>query len=84
VSRTALGPTQPHTQWIPGALSLGVKRQGREVDHSPPSSTEVKNEWSYTSTPPTPLHGVVLSLRKKYMENFIFYGKRNVVKIWII
>jgi hypothetical protein len=22
----------------------------REVDHSPPSSVEVKNEWSYTST----------------------------------
>jgi hypothetical protein len=23
-------------------LSLGVKRQGREADHSPPSSAEVK------------------------------------------
>jgi hypothetical protein len=30
---------------------LGVKRQGREADHSPPSSAEVKNAWSYTSTP---------------------------------
>jgi hypothetical protein len=28
VSRTALEPTQPPIQWIPGALSLGVKRQG--------------------------------------------------------
>jgi hypothetical protein len=28
-----------------------VKRQGREADHSPPSSAEVKNAWSYTSTP---------------------------------
>jgi hypothetical protein len=27
----------------------GVKRPGREVDHSPPSKAEVKNEWSYTS-----------------------------------
>jgi hypothetical protein len=25
-----------------GALSLGVKRRGREADHSPPSSAEVK------------------------------------------
>jgi hypothetical protein len=25
-----------------GALSLGVKRAGREADHSPPSSAEVK------------------------------------------
>jgi hypothetical protein len=41
-SRTALGPTQPPIQWVPGALSLEVKRPGREADHSPPSSAEVK------------------------------------------
>jgi hypothetical protein len=29
-------------QWVPGALSLGVKWPGREADHSPPSSAEVK------------------------------------------
>jgi hypothetical protein len=50
-SRPALGPTQPPIQWIPGALSLGVKLTRREADHSPPSSVEVKNAWSYTSTP---------------------------------
>jgi hypothetical protein len=43
-SRTALEPTQPPIQWVPGALSLRVKRPGRESDHSPPSSAEVK-EW---------------------------------------
>jgi hypothetical protein len=42
VPRTALGPIQPPIQWVPGALSLGVKRPGREADHSPPSSAEVK------------------------------------------
>jgi hypothetical protein len=31
---------------------VGVKRLGREVDFSPPSSAEVKNAWSYTSPPP--------------------------------
>jgi hypothetical protein len=41
-SRRALGPTQPHIQWVPGALSLGVRQPGREADHSPPSSAEVK------------------------------------------
>jgi hypothetical protein len=41
----------PAIQWVPGALSLGIKRPGREADHSPPSSTGVKNAWSYTSTP---------------------------------
>jgi hypothetical protein len=30
------------TGTVAGALSLGVKRQGREADRSPPSSAEVK------------------------------------------
>jgi hypothetical protein len=42
---------KPPIEWVPGALSLGVKRPGREADHSPPSSDEAKNEWSYASTP---------------------------------
>ena len=29
-----------------GDLSRGLRRPGREVDHSPPFSAEVKNEWS--------------------------------------
>jgi hypothetical protein len=41
--RPALGPIQPPVQWVPGALSLGVKWPGREADHSPLSSAEVKN-----------------------------------------
>jgi hypothetical protein len=60
-SRPALGPTQPPIQWVLGSLSLRVKRPGREANHSPPSSAEVKNAWSYTSTSPISLHGVVLS-----------------------
>jgi hypothetical protein len=35
----------------PGALSLGVKRPEHEAYHSPPSSAEASNAWSYTSTP---------------------------------
>jgi len=31
----------------------GVNRPGREADHSPQFNAEVKNEWRYTSTPPT-------------------------------
>jgi hypothetical protein len=60
LSRPALKSTQPPIQWVPGALSLGVKRPGREVDHSPPTSAEVKKMWIYTSTP-VRLHGVVLN-----------------------
>jgi hypothetical protein len=40
--RMVLGPTQSSIQWLPAALSLGVKWLGREADHSPPSSAEVK------------------------------------------
>jgi hypothetical protein len=41
-ANTALGPTQPPIQWVPGALSPWVKRPKREAGHSPPSSAEVK------------------------------------------
>jgi hypothetical protein len=30
----------------------GLKRSGREVDQSPPSSAKFKNEWGHSSTPP--------------------------------
>jgi hypothetical protein len=30
----------------------GVKRPGREADHSPQASAEVKHMWIYTSTTP--------------------------------
>jgi hypothetical protein len=52
-SRLAPRSIQP-IQWVPGALSPGIKRPGREADHSPPDSTEVKKMWIYTSIPHTP------------------------------
>jgi hypothetical protein len=45
-----------------------VKWQGRVADHSPPSSAEVKNAWSYNSTPPILLNGL-----KKHRDNFTLY-----------
>jgi len=41
-SGPVLGPTQPPIQCVLGALSLEAKGPVREVDHSPPSSAEVK------------------------------------------
>jgi hypothetical protein len=58
-SRRVLGPTQPPFQWVQEALSLGVKRSGREAGNSPPTSAEVKKKWIYTSNP-IRLHGVLL------------------------
>jgi hypothetical protein len=60
-SITALGHTQPPIQWVPGALSLGVKRPGREADHSPPSSAGVKECVELYVHSPIRLHGVVFS-----------------------
>jgi hypothetical protein len=49
----SLGPTQTPIQYVPGAFSPGLKRQGREADHSPPTSLEVKKKMAHTSTPHT-------------------------------
>jgi hypothetical protein len=43
-----------------------TERPGCEVDNSPPSSAEIKNEWSYAAILPTGLHGV-------NRGHFIFY-----------
>jgi hypothetical protein len=55
-----LRSTQPLIEWGLGAVSLKVKWQKREADHSPPSRTEVKNGGAI---PPLPicLHGVMLN-----------------------
>jgi hypothetical protein len=71
-SRTALGPTQPLIQWVQGALSLRVKRPGREADHLPPSITEVKECVEPFLHSPIRLHGVVLSLSKSTGTNCNF------------
>ena len=67
---------QNRTHWLWGpprhllkgyrSCLAGVKRSGRDVDHSPPPSAGVKNQWSHTSLPPTCLHGVV-------KDRFTFY-----------
>jgi hypothetical protein len=44
---------------------FGVKWQGHEGDHSPPSSSEGKNVWSYASTSPIRFLDVVLGQKVK-------------------
>jgi hypothetical protein len=50
VFRLPLGPTQPPVEWLPGALSLGVKKQRHDTDHSPPSAAEVSNGEAISTT----------------------------------
>jgi hypothetical protein len=42
MSKLALRPTQPPIKWLQGAVSLGIKCLGHEVDHSPPPVAKVK------------------------------------------
>jgi hypothetical protein len=75
-SRMALGPTQPPVQWVPGALSLGVKRPGCEADNSPPSNAEVK-EWVelYLHSANTPSwRGTWLKHRGNFTFTFTYYA----------
>jgi len=60
-SRPALGPTYPPTQWVTGALSMGVNQPGHEANESPPLVARSKNAWNYNSNPPIRIHGMVLS-----------------------
>jgi hypothetical protein len=65
-----MGPTQPPIQWVPGAISLGVKRPGREADHSPPSSAVVKECVElYLHSPNTPPWR---DTQLKHRDNFTF------------
>jgi hypothetical protein len=69
-SRQALQPTKPLLQWEPQTLSLEVKLLGRELDHSPPPSAEVKSDgdiFNYLSTGTLPFYyysSIHLVLRK--------------------
>jgi hypothetical protein len=83
--RVQMGPTQPPIQWVPGALSLGLKRPGREVNHAPPSSAEVKNPWSYViyshNTPSW--RGAQLKHRDNftlYRSNTTIISRRNIIQ----
>jgi len=75
-SRLALGHIQPPIQWVTGELSPGIKRPGHEAGHSLPTSTEVKNGWSYTTTTPIRPHGVVLNYHR---NNFTLSTRGNVL-----
>jgi hypothetical protein len=53
--QTVSGAHPASYSWVPGAFSLGLKRQRREADHSPPSSAEVKKCVElYLHSPNTP------------------------------
>jgi hypothetical protein len=72
--RPALGPTQLHIKWVTEALSLGVKRPGRQADHSSlhlaPSS---RKRGAITPLPNTPSRRCAQSNHVGYFTYTLFY-----------
>jgi hypothetical protein len=56
-----------------GGFFPGVKRLGREADHSPPTSAEAKKIWIYTSIPPYSFMAYCLIKRR---ENFFVSNRK--------
>jgi hypothetical protein len=84
MSREALGCSQPPIQWVPGDISQGIKRKGREADHSPPTSAEVKNDGTIPSLP-IRLHDVVLNYSPErilfFQSYFYFLAFINLISL---
>jgi hypothetical protein len=73
-SKSSLGPNSASYSMDTEDLSPGVKRPKCEPDLSPPSNADVKDAWSYNSTPPYIF--MVWSLIK-HRDNFTLLDKRN-------
>jgi hypothetical protein len=56
-----------------GGSFPGGKAAGREADHSPPASAEVKKMWIYTSTPPYAFMALCLIRWAQGQIYFTFY-----------
>lgn len=70
-----LATIQTSVQWALEALWAGWTG----ANHSPPSSTEVKNAWSYTYIPPTCLNSVVL-IYAQLKNDLTFTFKQNLLR----
>ena len=73
MSRPAPVPIQPLSQGVPGSFTE-IKRPEHETDYSPASSAQVKNKWSYSSSPHT-------RLRRVDRKNFILLQK-SLIRAW--
>jgi hypothetical protein len=72
---------RPDRLWGPASSLLsgqGVKQPGREVDHSPPFTSEVKNGWGFTFAPPICLHDMQKRLLSVVQQRSIAVCAVNV------
>jgi hypothetical protein len=64
-------------QWVPGALSFGVRRPEREAAHSPPYSAEVK---VHGAIPPLPRYAFMAWCLVKHRD-FTFNTFKHVFRL---
>ena len=77
-----------HRFWSPSTLLfngyrgsfMGVKRTGSEFNNKSSSGAEVKNEWSYTSTPSVCLSGQGKVYVRKYVCMYVCMYVRSRVQ----
>jgi hypothetical protein len=65
------GPPSLISNGYKGVLSSGVKRQGREADHSPSTSAEIKKCGSRYPSPHTPFWHIYILV--KHSDNFYLF-----------
>jgi hypothetical protein len=70
---TASGAYQTLYPISTGVIFSGVNRPGREYDHSPSSSAEIKNAWSYTPLPNTTTSSNAMLSTRDNFPFLIFY-----------
>jgi hypothetical protein len=61
---------------VSSVFSQGVKRPWRKAERSPPFTTTVKNEWSYTSIPPHSSMTSTTALPLLYVQIHLIFGYR--------
>jgi hypothetical protein len=68
-----------------GVISSGVKLEGREANHSPPSSAEVKKSGSVLTVPHMPLYGAQgILLLKELCRQHKIYSKIFDMALFIV
>jgi len=63
-------PTNSHTKWVEGGLPPGTKLTEYEAELLPASSANVKNVWSYTSSPTHAFMSWCLLKRREFFPSF--------------
>ena len=79
--KTVLRPTQTPIQWTAG-FSLVTKRPENKADNFTVSSTESKNEMSYTYPPRKCLQSAVLNLLQP--TGYVMHHQFNIQKLYAL